>query len=135
MKLFLLITAFLGVSLLSLAQNLVPNGGFENAWTCPYTYNTLPISKPYPGWINPNKGTPDHLHACSVGDACVPFNFAGFMFPSEGSGYAGIILRETFDDSIKIYDGVSREYIQAKLEMPLKKDKLYCVKLYYANSS
>lgn len=135
MKLFLLLIAFVSFSLLSRAQNLVPNGGFENAWTCPYSFNTLPVAKPYPGWINPNKGTPDLLHACSVGDACVPFNFAGFMFPSEGSGYAGIILRETFDDSLKIYDGVSREYIQTKLEEPLKKDKLYCVKLYYANSS
>lgn len=135
MKLFLLIITFVSVSLLSMAQNLVPNGGFENAWTCPYSYNTLPVAKPYPGWINPNKGTPDHLHACSNGNAGVPFNFAGFMFPSEGSGYAGIILRETFDDSLKIYDGVSREYIQTKLEVPLSKDKLYCVKLYYANSS
>ena len=79
--------------------------------------------------------TPDHLHACSVGDAGVPFNFAGFMFPAEGSAYAGIILRETFDDSLKVYDGVSREYIQAKLIAPLQKDKLYCVKLSYANSS
>lgn len=135
MKFILQILIFLVITIGAGAQNLVINGGFEDAWTCPYSYNTLAISKPYPGWLNPNKGTPDHLHACSVGDAGVPFNFAGFMFPAEGSAYAGIILRETFDDSLKVYDGVSREYIQTKLKSPLQKDKLYCVKLSYANSS
>jgi len=117
------------------SQNLVDNHSFENAWSCPYSFATLPIAKPYPGWQNPNKGTPDQLHICSQGDAGIPKNFAGFMYPSDGAAYAGIILRETFDDSLRVYDGVSREYIQTRLLAPLTRDKLYCVKLFYANSS
>ncbi|HOZ30304.1 MAG TPA: OmpA family protein [Bacteroidales bacterium] len=116
-------------------QNLVINNSFEDAWTCPESFTELPVAKPFPAWINPNKGTPDHLHVCSLGDSGVPENFAGFIYPSDGAAYAGIILRETFDDSVTVYEGVSREYIQTKLKMPLVKDKTYCVKLYYANSS
>lgn len=117
------------------AQNLVPNQSFEDAWSCPDSYTTIVNSKPYPMWINPNKGTPDQLHICSVGDAGVPENFAGTMYPNEGVAYAGIILREVFFDTTKIVKGVSREYIQTKLIKPLEKEKLYCVKLFYANSS
>jgi outer membrane protein OmpA-like peptidoglycan-associated protein len=117
------------------AQNLVPNQSFEDAWSCPYSFSTLTVAKPYPLWFNPNKGTPDQLHLCSVGDAGVPENFAGKMYPAEGIAYAGIILREVFYDSTKIVKGVSREYIQTKLTQPLVKEKLYCVKLFYANSS
>jgi outer membrane protein OmpA-like peptidoglycan-associated protein len=117
------------------AQNLVPNCSFEDAWTCPYSFNTIAVAKPIPQWLNPNKGTPDHLHICSTGDASVPENFAGSIYPNEGVAYAGIILRETFDDSTKVYDGVSREYLQTKLIKPLEKNKMYCIKLFYANSS
>jgi len=116
-------------------QNLVTNNSFEDAWTCPESFTEIPIAKPYPAWINPNKGTPDQLHVCSLGNSGVPENFAGFMYPAEGAAYAGIILRETFDDSITVYEGVSREYIQTKLKTPLVKNKTYCVKLFYANSS
>jgi outer membrane protein OmpA-like peptidoglycan-associated protein len=117
------------------AQNFVPNQGFEDAWSCPYSFVTLPVAKPYPQWINPNKGTPDQLHVCSTFDAGVPENFAGNMYPAEGAAYAGIILREVFYDTTRIIRGVSREYIQTKLIQPLERDKLYCVKLFYANSS
>lgn len=127
-----IISSFIGISK---AQNLVINNSFEDAWSCPVSYTTLPIAKPFPAWINPNKGTPDQLHICSTGDSGVPENFAGFMYPADGAAYAGIILRETFDDSIAVYEGVSREYIQTKLKIPLLKNKTYCVKLFYANSS
>lgn len=135
MRIFCFIFFLLFTFNLAFAQNLVENGSFENAWTCPETFTTFPYARPYPGWLNPSKGTPDQFHPCSLGDASVPFNFAGFMFPADGAAYAGIILRETFDDSTKTYKGVSREYIQTKLLEPLKKEELYCVKLSYANAS
>lgn len=122
------------VCLSAYAQNLVPNHSFENAWSCPEDYQGYAVKNPFPGWINPNNGTPDQVHACSQQRAGVPENFAGYMYPYDGNGYAGIILREKFDDSLKVYRGVSREYIQTKLESPLEKDKLYCVKFYYVNA-
>ncbi len=135
MRISLFLLIFLSFVTLLKSQNIVENHSFENAWGCPYSYATLAVGKPYPSWLNPNKGTPDQLHVCSTGDAGIPDNFAGSMYPSDGAAYAGIILRETFDDSVKVYEGVSREYIQTRLSIPLSKNKLYCVKLFYANSS
>ncbi|MDD3741731.1 MAG: OmpA family protein [Bacteroidales bacterium] len=135
MKILLLVSIILSSIIYSNAQNLVINNSYEDAWSCPETFTTLPVAKPFPAWLNPNKGTPDQLHVCSIGDSGVPENFAGFIYPADGAAYAGIILREIFDDSVAMYEGVSREYIQTKLKTPLVKNKTYCVKLYYANSS
>ncbi|MDD4148649.1 MAG: OmpA family protein [Bacteroidales bacterium] len=134
-KAIITLLVFLSIVLMGKSQNLVPNHSFEDAWSCPYSFSTLSVAKPYPLWYNPNKGTPDQFHICSVGDAGLPENFAGNMYPAEGVAYAGIILREVFYDTTKIVKGVSREYIQTKLTQALKKEKLYCVKLFYANSS
>ncbi|MBO4614324.1 MAG: OmpA family protein [Bacteroidales bacterium] len=116
------------------AQNLVKNHSFENAWSCPEDYNGYAVKFPFPDWINPNNGTPDLMHSCSVMRAGVPENFAGYMYPYDGGAYVGIILREMFDDSLSVYKGVSREYLQTKLTEPLKKNTLYCVKFYYVNA-
>lgn len=116
------------------AQNLVKNHSFENAWSCPEDYCGYAVKYPFPDWINPNNGTPDLMHSCSAMRAGVPENFAGYMYPYDGGAYAGIILREKFDDSLKVYKGVSREYLQTKLTEPLKKNTLYCVKFYYVNA-
>ncbi|MDD2385313.1 MAG: OmpA family protein [Bacteroidales bacterium] len=125
---------FLSIVLIVESQNLVPNNSFEDAWSCPSSFAESPVSKPFPQWYNPNKGTPDQFHVCSPGDAGIPENFAGGIYPAEGVAYAGIILREVFYDTTKIVKGVSREYIQTKLTQVLKREKLYCVKLFYANS-
>jgi len=130
----LLIIAFVLVSVGTKAQNLVKNHSFENAWSCPEDYNGYAVKFPFPDWINPNNGTPDLMHSCSVMRAGVPENFAGYMYPYDGGAYAGIILREKFDDSLSVYKGVSREYLQTKLTEPLKKNTLYCVKFYYVNA-
>lgn len=116
------------------SQNLVKNHSFENAWSCPEDYIGYAVKFPFPDWINPNNGTPDLMHACSEMRAGVPENFAGYMYPYDGGAYAGIILREKFDDSLKVYKGVSREYLQTKLTEPLKRNALYCVKFYYVNA-
>ena len=116
------------------SQNLVKNHSFENAWSCPEDYCGYAVKYPFPDWINPNYGTPDLMHVCSVMRAGVPENFAGYMYPYDGGAYAGIILREKFDDSLKVYKGVSREYLQTKLTEPLKRNTLYCVKFYYVNA-
>ncbi len=116
------------------SQNLVKNHSFENAWSCPEDYCGYAVKYPFPDWINPNYGTPDLMHSCSALRAGVPENFAGYMYPYDGGAYAGIILREKFDDSLKVYKGVSREYLQTKLTEPLKKNTLYCVKFYYVNA-
>jgi outer membrane protein OmpA-like peptidoglycan-associated protein len=117
------------------SQNLVPNHSFENIWSCPYSFVEYPVVRPYPEWYNPNKGTPDIFHACSEDYAGIPNNFAGNIYPCDGAAYAGIVLWEKYSTKNKDLKFVTREYIQTKLKIPLKKNKLYCVKLYYANAS
>ncbi len=120
---------------ISMSQNLVRNYNFENAFTCPQNFTMRPVRELVPHWSNPNRGTPDHFHACSDSLAGIPENFAGFMYPFDGRAYAGIILREVFDSTHKSVPGISREYLQTKLTEPLMRNRLYCVSMYYANAS
>lgn len=133
-KLFIVVVLIVGLSFSLFCQNYVENHSFEDAWTCPEDYVGYAVKYPFPKWINPNNSTPDLMHSCSALRAGVPENFAGYMYPYDGAAYVGIILREKFDDSLKVYEGVSREYLQTKLIKPLEKDKLYCVKFYYVNA-
>lgn len=131
----LFILAFILLYKFVLTQNLVPNHNFEQAWTCPQSYTTHTVKELVPHWRNPTRGTPDYFHVCSDSIAGIPENFAGFMYPFEGRGYIGLILREVFDSTHKSVRGVSREYVQAKLKEPLIKNKLYCISLQYANAN
>lgn len=119
----------------STAQNLVPNPGFENAWTCPESFTKERIKDLLPKWFVPNQGTPDYFNKCNHTDVGVPNNFTGSMPAKEGSAYIGLILKESFNPDDTKYepnkDEYSREYISAKLLKPLKYSKLYCVSFNY----
>lgn len=130
---FLLPIIFFGAVLYS--QNLVPDGGFEDAWTCPETFTRDYNKRFLPKWDSPNRGTPDHFHACSTGEAGVPVNFAGNSNSKEGNAYVGIILREDFNSNSSSQDLCSREYIQTKLTTKLHRNTLYCISFYYRLSS
>lgn len=116
------------------SQNLVPNAGFESPWTCPSYFSTEPVKELIPLWYNPSRGTPDYFNRCADSIVSIPDNFAGNIDAAEGDAYIGLILRETFDPSIR-RDGVSREYIQVRLKEPLKHNQLYCCTMQYALSS
>jgi hypothetical protein len=47
----------------SSAQNLVPNGSFEQYDTCPTNVNGTSLQYAN-SWVNPNAGTPDYYNAC-----------------------------------------------------------------------
>lgn len=118
------------------AQNLVPNPGFENAWTCPESFTKELVKKILPGWIVPNRATPDYFNRCNKEDVGIPENFAGSLEPKEGNAYIGLILKESFNPKDVKYepdkDEYSREYITAKLLKPMKRTKLYCVSFYWS---
>ncbi len=117
------------ISQQTLSQNLVPNFGFESLYDCPGSYNHRISGKLAPGWTSPTYGTPDLFHACSIGDAGVPTNWAGYSKAYTGSGYAGIYLFLTGRG--KQY----REYLQAELITPLEAGAKYQVEFYYKLSS
>jgi outer membrane protein OmpA-like peptidoglycan-associated protein len=122
---FILLTFALQV----MAQNLVPNPGFEQYFKCPGSYNYSASGKLAPSWYSPSTGTPDLFNKCSIGEAGVPENWAGRSNTYNGSGYAGIY------GFISGRNTSYREYLQAELSSPLEAGATYLVEFYYRLSS
>lgn len=110
------------------AQNLVPNGSFENFGVCPGSYSLNSGEFRVDSWRSINTGSPDYFNTCSEGEAAVPYNWAGVSDPYEGDGYAGIY---TWMSLSKDY----REYLHCTLQAPLIRDSLYRVEFRYKLSS
>ncbi len=73
-------------SLLSSAQNLVPNGSFEEYTECPDFWNQVDRAV---GWYSAGL-SPDYFNACSTtGYVGVPQSVVGFQAAWDGSAYAG----------------------------------------------
>ena len=110
------------------AQNLVPNGSFEDYVVCPGSYSQVTAEFRVPSWCSINTGSPDYFNACSAGEAAVPYNWAGISEAFDGKAYAGIYVWMNLP---KEY----REYLHCKLMKPLAKDSLYHVEFRYKLSS
>lgn len=116
------------ISFYAFTQNLVPNPGFEYYKNCPGDHSQAAHEFSVTGWGSATRGTPDHFHSCSAGEANVPHNWAGVSEAFEGKGYTGIYLwmNDTND---------YREYLQCKLMQPLMKDSIYRISFRYKLSS
>ncbi len=70
------------------AQNLVPNGSFEEYDICPEFGSYAQYAT---GWLNLHTSSADYYNRCQenlvVG---VPFNTAGYQEPSDGDAYVGL---------------------------------------------
>lgn len=113
---------------ISLAQNLVPNPGFEEYKKCPVTFSTDPLHFGPNFWSSPSQGTPDYYNKCTFGDMDVPRNWAGVSVAHGGMGYAGIYAWSNKKTNY-------REYIQCKLKEPLKANAKYTIQFFYRLSS
>lgn len=109
------------------AQNLVPNGGFEDYSTCPGSYSRNPAEFRVDHWRSLTWGSPDYFNACSEGEAAVPYNWAGVSDAYEGNGYAGLYTYMVIKDY--------REYLHTRLTEPLIKDSVYHIEFRYKLSS
>jgi len=103
------------------AQNLVPNGSFEDTLHCPDNGGQLDVAFP---WHTPTTGSPDYFNQCGIaGYVGVPSNFLGLQSAKTGEGYAGFLAYGT--------SGVSyREYLQVQLTDSLEQGKEYCVQFF-----
>jgi OmpA-OmpF porin, OOP family len=110
------------------AQNLVPNGSFEEFVVCPGGYTQHPAEFRVVSWRSITSGSPDYFNTCSDGAAAVPYNWAGISDAFDGNGYVGIY---TWMAGPKDY----REYLHCKLDEPLTKDSLYHIAFRYKLSS
>lgn len=109
----------------SAQQNLVPNGSFEEYWSCP-TSNDLNDGQfeKCKYWWKPSMGTSDYFNRCNNGAVNVPNNFWGYQESYDGDGYVGMSLISWY---INTNNYIGNEYIQTKLESPLKS----CVEYYF----
>ena len=105
------------------AQNLIPNGSFEQFTSCPG--GDAEFHK-CTNWIIP-AGTPDYFHACypysSLGGPGVPYNFSGYQPARTGQAYAGILVHYFLNPNY-------REYMEAHLTAPLIAGGCYYFEMY-----
>jgi hypothetical protein len=92
-----------------IAQNLVPNPGFDNFLTCPVGFSQF--QGYVANWVNPNTATPDYMHACAnPNPAGMPHNGVGWQQTHAGSGYSGMYA---------FAGTLYREFIQVQLTTTL----------------
>lgn len=109
-------------------QNLVPNPSFEVSGDCPGGFLQRPSEFRVDGWRPVSLGTPDYFHACSTGQADVPYNWAGISDAYAGEGYIGIFA--WMDDDVHY-----REFAACRLTAPLIRDSTYLIEFHYKLSS
>jgi hypothetical protein len=103
------------------SQNLVINSDFESKTGCPKASGQFVLAEE---WFSPNIGTPDYFNDCSPTlEYGTEFNSRGGQIPHSGHGYMGILCEN-------LHKNQFFEYIETHLTEPLKKDQLYCVKLF-----
>jgi OmpA-OmpF porin, OOP family len=104
------------LSLCGVAQNVVPNPGFEDLLQCPDWQSQLDRTA---FWSDPSEqGTPDFYHACGAAWYSVPDNTVGYQDPVDGQAYAGIFLWIYLMEEW-------REYLQVELTDTLKPGHCY----------
>jgi hypothetical protein len=96
------------------AQNLVPNGSFEEGVECPsFVANLDAQCSNWFGSVIDELNftpTPDWFHECSEFESLAPPNVAfGYKEPFEGSGYAGIVTYSLNDPNYREIMGVELE--------------------------
>ena len=109
------------------AQNLVPNGDFEQYQNCPVGFNDFQgfVSN----WLNPcvvnsALGTPDYYNQCAIGDMSVPTNLKGSQASHSGVAYCGIVIaRESSNTDY-------REFIEVPLTSSLAAGTCYHFEMY-----
>lgn len=102
------------------AQNLVPNGDFEQYISCPNAPGQVDSCL---FWTTPTTGSPDYFNTCGTSPAGVPSNLAGYQTPHSGEAYCGLAL----------YAGPTpsyREYIEVSLTSPLVANQIYLFQMY-----
>lgn len=103
-----------------LAQNLVPNPGFEAFSQCPDGRGQVSLAPP---WFSPNGGGVDYVNSCAGNNgAGVPTNNWGHQFPLEGKGYAGVRVWRG--------GGLYREYLAVDLTEPLEAGEKYFLRFF-----
>ncbi|MDX1903944.1 MAG: OmpA family protein [Thermonemataceae bacterium] len=114
------------------AQNLIPNGGFEEYGRCPKELGSVRIGNLKYWQANPPDCTPDFFHECS--QEFGKQNPCGNLKAQEGKGYLGLIVRVGASPEQNTDELFYREHIQTKLLSPLKARNRYIFRMYVSLS-
>ena len=99
-------------------ENLVPNPSFESTDKKPKRLGSIESTG---NWVSPTGARADLFIDTKVEEIATPLNIYGKEDAKEGSNYAGVVGFS--------YGGkMPRTYVMAKLDAPLKKGMMYCVK-------
>ena len=122
-KLLSLILCLVLSSIHIYAQNLVPNGDFEQYILCPTGISQV---EQCTNWIQPTFGTCDYFNTCSTTPGIsVPLYLAGYQYAHSGVAYSGIV---TFNDTS--ITSQTREYIGVAFSSPLIVNNCYYFEMY-----
>ncbi|MCZ4410781.1 T9SS type A sorting domain-containing protein, partial [Cryomorphaceae bacterium 1068] len=105
-KQWILVFSMVMVIAITSAQNLIPNGGFEEGITCPsFVGNVTEECANWYGSLLNNEDddpTPDWFHTCAEFESLTPPEVAfGYQNTYEGNGYAGIVTYGTNDSDYR----------------------------------
>ncbi len=101
------------------AQNLIPNGNFEQYSSCPSYWGQINYAL---FWDSPTYGTTDYYNLCAPPSQIgVPFNWGGYQQAHSGNAYSGITLRQSQN---------YREYLYVPLTSPLISGSCYQFMMY-----
>lgn len=102
----------------TIAQNLAPNGSFEDFTICPNNQGDFDMDHWYK--VLSHLGTADYLNTCSTNPVfSVPENILGNQDPDDGNAYVGIFSYNSNNEL--------REYFQVQLIEPLIIGHIYDV--------
>jgi len=119
---FVVIAWFVSLSMVVHGQgNLVPNGSFEEYYSCPWTGSQIAHAV---HWSSPTLGSPEYFHTCSESDFIAPPEVIfGFQHPHSGEAYSGIYGFNRSQTDM-------REYLQVELTHPIEASARYLVTFY-----
>ena len=108
--------AFL-IASLAHAQNLVPNGSFEEYVDCPPSFSFINWAVGWSGYSN----SVDYFDTCASSVVDVPLNDIGYQYAASGGGYAGVV-------TYILGDPFYREILGCHLTMPLQPGVPVCLR-------
>jgi hypothetical protein len=111
------------------AQNLIPNGSFEDTTGCPTNQSQLNLTT---SWFTPNSSSPDLYHACADYPVNTLNSYFGFQPPHFGNAHAGLYIWQS--DNWNAIDD-QREYIEVQLLQTLKPGTCYRFEMFVNKSN
>lgn len=119
MKLIIVFCLSFLISFSCFSQELIKDGSFEGFLRCPVV---LHGAHRLLYWGSGSMASPDYFNTCNRGRMVGRRNYMGEQEPFHGKGYVGLVYGPE--------SGNYQEYVRTKLEKKLRKNSLYCIRLY-----